>query len=110
MMRLLVMRMTHECIHEEQIQGISRKTAELETRANYKDERINQIISDQKRMEEKIDNIAEAVNQLQLQSLKDDKDIDKRVTSLENTVQVLKWIITLLFGSGIIWIIINYIH
>lgn len=109
-MRLLVMGMTHECLHEEQIQGISRKTAELETRANYKDERINQIISDQKRMEEKIDNIAEAVNQLQLQSLKDDKDIDKRVTSLENTVQVLKWILTLFFGSGIIWILINYIH
>ncbi|MBE6508240.1 MAG: hypothetical protein E7Z77_02375 [Methanobrevibacter sp.] len=100
----------YTCIKDETIQNISRKTAELETRANYKDERINQIISDQKRMEEKIDHIAEAVNNLQLQSLKDDKDIDKRVTSLENTVQVIKWIITLLFGSGIIWLIINYIH
>ena len=42
------------------------------------------------------------------QSLQDDKDIDKRVTALESTVSVLKWITTLLFGSGIIWLILNY--
>ncbi len=100
----------HDCVHEDQLQGQSRKIAELETRADYKDERITQILEDQKRMEDKIDNIAEAVNNLQLQSLRDDRDIDKRVTSLENTVQVLKWVLTLLFGSGIIWIIINYAH
>ena len=31
----------HNCIHEEQIQGISRKTAELEARADYKEKRID---------------------------------------------------------------------
>lgn len=98
------------CIHEKRIGKTENRITELEARANFKDERMNQILEDQKRMEEKIDHIADAVNQLQLQSLRDDKDIDKRVTSLENTVQVLKWIITLLFGSGIIWIILNYIH
>lgn len=98
------------CIHEKRIGKTENRITELEARADFKDEKIIQIIQDQKRMEEKIDHIAEAVNQLQLQSLRDDKDIDKRVTSLENTVQVLKWIITLLFGSGIIWIIINYMH
>lgn len=96
------------CIKDEQLQGQSRKIAELEARANYKDERIEQIIKDQKRMEDKIDDLTEAVSQLKYQSLQDDKDIDKRVTALESTVSVLKWITTLLFGSGIIWLILNY--
>jgi len=98
------------CIHEKRIGKTENRITELEARADFKDEKIIQVIDDQRRMEEKIDHIAEAVNQLQLQSLRDDKDIDKRVTSLENTVQVLKWIITLLFGSGIIWIIITHIN
>ena len=100
----------YTCIRDEQLQGQSRKIAELEARANYKDERIEQIIQDQKRMEEKIDDLTEAVSQLKYQSLKDDKDIDKRVTRLESTVNVLKWITTLLFGSGVIWVILNYIQ
>ena len=99
-----------ECIHEEQLQEQSQKVAQLEARANYKDKRIEQIISDQKRMEDKIDNISEAVKQLQLQSIQDDKDIDKRVTSLETTVNVLKWIVTLAFGSGIVWILLNFVR
>lgn len=100
----------HICIKDEQLQGQSRKIAELEARANYKDERIEQIIQDQKRMEDKIDDLTEAVSQLKYQSLQDDKDIDKRVTTLESTVSVLKWVTTLLFGSGVIWIILNYLH
>lgn len=98
------------CIKDDHLQNQSRKIAELEARANYKDERIEQIIQDQKRMEDKIDDLTEAVSQLKYQSLQDDKDIDKRVTSLESTVSVLKWITTLLFGSGVIWIVLNYIH
>ena len=98
------------CIKDDQLQNQSRKIAELEARANYKDERIEQIIQDQKRMEDKIDDLTEAVSQLKYQSLQDDKDIDKRVTSLESTVSVLKWITTLLFGSGVIWIVLNYIR
>lgn len=100
----------HECIHEDQLQGQSRKIAELETRADYKDERITQILEDQKRMEDKIDKIAEAVNNLQLQSLRDDRDIDKRVTTLETTVRVIKYIIGLVFGSGLIWVLFNFIR
>jgi chromosome segregation ATPase len=98
------------CIKDDQLQNQSRKIAKLEARANYKDERIEQIILDQKRMEDKIDDLTEAVSQLKYQSLQDDKDIDKRVTSLESTVKVLQWITTLLFGSGVIWIILNYLH
>ena len=44
------------------------------------------------------------------QSLKDDKDIDKRLTSVETTVRVLKWIVTLLFGSGVMWVILSFVR
>lgn len=98
------------CIREEQLGNQSRKIAELEARADYKDQRIEQIIQDQKRMEDKIDNITDVVADLKLQSLKDDKEIDKRVTSLETTVNVIKWVITLAFGSGVLWICYRLIH
>ena len=88
----------------------SLKIAELEARADSRDERIDRILTDQHRMEEKIDKLTEAVNDLKLTSLQDDKDIDKRVTALESTVNVLKWVCTLLFGSGVLWILFTYIH
>ena len=101
--------MVHECKFEEQIINQSRKISEIEAHVDYKDKRIDEIILDQKRMEDKIDNIAEVVNQIQLQSVVDDKDIDNRVTSLETTVRVLKWIVGLLFGSGVLWLIIGLV-
>ena len=61
-------------------------------------------------MENKIDQLAEAVQELNMKSVQDDNDIDKRVTSLETTVNVLKWVVTLLFGSGIIFVISSFIH
>ena len=99
------------CIqHEEQIQRIARKTAELEARADFKEKRIDDLQQNLKDMNLKIDTINKNVNDLLLKSVNDDKEIDKRVTSLENTVQVLKWVITLIFGSGIIWILYNFVH
>ena len=97
------------CLHEEQIHNQSRKIERLEARADFKDKRIDKIMEDQKAMEDKIDKLIEAVNNLHFESLEDDKDIDKRVTRLESTVNVLKWITTLLFGSGLVWIIMNFI-
>lgn len=75
--------MAHECIHEDQIQGISRKTAELEARADFKDEKIAQILEDNQRMESKIDKLTETVNNLMLKSVSDDNNLNQRVTALE---------------------------
>lgn len=97
------------CIREETLQDHSTKITELQTEIHFKKEKIDKIIEDQQRMEDKIDKLTEAVSDLQLQSLKDDKDIDKRLTSVETTVRVLKWIVSLLFGSGIVWVIISII-
>ena len=94
--------------HEAQIQENSRRIVGLETKAQYKEQSIIELKKDMKDLNDKMDKLSEDVNDFLLKSVNDDKDIDKRVTSLESTVSVLKWITTLLFGSGIIWVIINF--
>lgn len=83
----------HTCLHEEQIQGISRKTAELEAKNGFKEQRINELIEDNRRIEAKIDNLTDTVNKLMLQSVKDDKDIANRVTTLETKIDTQEKII-----------------
>ena len=100
----------HSCLHEELIKDHTLKLNDLDHRADYKDARLDEVDHRLERMEDKIDQLTEAVQQLHLESLQDDKDIDKRVTSLETTVNVLKWVVTLLFGSGIIFVIMNLIQ
>ena len=69
--------------HEQQIQELARKTAELETRADYKDARITELIKDNKRIEDKIDKLTETVNGVVVNSIKDDNDLKNRVIQLE---------------------------
>lgn len=64
------------CIKEDKI-------AELEAKNSFKEQRINELIKDQRRMEEKIDNISNNVNQLMLQSVKDDNNLNQRITAIE---------------------------
>lgn len=95
------------CIREDILAEHTTKLTELSTEVHFKKEKIDLIMENQEKMENKIDNLTTVVSNLQLQSLKDDKDIDNRVARLESTVQTLKWILTLLFGSGVVWIIFN---
>ena len=99
----------YKCIHEDQIQQHTQDLTKLKTRIDYKHEQIDEIKNEMKEINTKIDKLSNNLNKYLLQSITDDKDIDKRVTSLESTVQVLKYITTLLFGSGVIWIILNII-
>lgn len=69
--------------HEEQIQELARKTAELEAHANFKEQRIMEIIEDNKRIEGKIDNLTESVNKSILASVQGDSDLTQRVLKLE---------------------------
>lgn len=85
----------HSCTHEEQIQRQSRKIAELEARADYKDRRIDEIITQNMRTEEKIDKLTDIVNNLMLKSVQDDNDINQRVTALEASQQTIYRIISL---------------
>ena len=75
---------TTPCVaHEEQIQELARKTAELEAHAIFKEQRIMEIIDDNKRIEEKIDNLTESVNKSILASVRGDSDLKERVLTLE---------------------------
>ena len=69
--------------HEEQIQELARKTAELEAHASFKEQRIMEIIEDNKRIEGKIDNLTDTVNKVMLNSIKDDNSLNQRVLALE---------------------------
>jgi chromosome segregation ATPase len=74
----------NQCIqHEEQIQELARKTAELEAHANFKEQRISELIEDNKRIEGKIDNLTDTVNKVMLNSIRDDNDLKQRVLTLE---------------------------
>ena len=87
MMNMNVMTMNvneNQCIqHEEQIQELARKTAELEAHANFKEQRISELIEDNKRIEGKIDNLTDTVNKVMLNSIRDDNDLNQRVLTLE---------------------------
>lgn len=73
--------------HEIQIQENSRKIAELETRADYKDVRITELIENNKRIEAKLDKLNETVNTVVVNSIKDDNDLKQRVVTLETKIE-----------------------
>ena len=109
---------THNCVHEDKWGHTEAQLEKLETKHNYNQDLIRQMMEDSRRFEEKLDkklnttdkkldNISQELHNFKLESTKDDGSIDNRVTALENTVKVIKWLIGLLFGSGIIWIIIT---
>lgn len=74
------------CIRDKQLTHHETDITELKARADFKDVRIMEIKKDIEKMDTKLD-------QLILQSERDDFNIDNRVTKLENTQNVLKWII-----------------
>ena len=104
------MAVKYDCVHEDLIQSHSTDIQSLKTRADYKDKRIDELYDKIEKMENKIDTINENVNTIMMKSVQGDSEIDKRVTSLETTVRVLQWVTTLLFGSGIIWVVYSFIH
>lgn len=73
--------------HEVQIQENSRKISALETKADYKDKRINELIEDNKRIEAKIDKLTDTVNDVIVNSIKDDNDLNNRVIALETQIK-----------------------
>jgi peptidoglycan hydrolase CwlO-like protein len=104
------MAIEYDCMHEKLIQSHSADIQSLKTRADYKDKRIDELYDKMEKMENKIDTINENVNTIMMKSVQGDSEIDKRVTSLETTVNVLKWVTTLLFGSGLVWVVYSFIH
>lgn len=91
----------YRCTKESQITQNEIDIVELKARADFKDMRIDELKDGMKKLNEKLDKINESLNDLTRKSEKDDFDIDSRVTKLENTQMVLKWV------SGIILTIVG---
>lgn len=84
----MTMPANHECLHEEQIYGQSRKLAELEAKNESKKERITEIKSELKDMDKKIDNIDNNVNKLILHSETNDAQLETRLESIETRLDL----------------------
>lgn len=87
--------MAEGCRKELQLNQHDVDIAELKTRVEYKHERIDELKKSMEEMNKKLDKIDHCLNELQLQSERDDFNIDNRVTKVENTINVLKWVIGL---------------
>lgn len=81
------------CVREKQVNKHEVDIAELKARADFKDLRIDELKESIADMDQKLDKINDALTDIQRQSERDDFNIDSRVTKLENTQNVLKWII-----------------
>jgi chromosome segregation ATPase len=112
----------YPCIpHEEQIQKISRKAAELETRADYKDKRIDELKADMRDLKGSVESLDKTINDYIVNSIKDDNTLKDYITSLENRVttiesrqdtlyKLLMAIPAILALLGLITVYIQFIH
>ena len=94
------------CSYESQIQGQSRKIAELETRADYKEKMIDELNQNMKEIKQSMDSLEKTITDFILKSVNDDnklKDLvnkqDNRITALETTNKTLKWVVTIGFTA-----------
>lgn len=85
---------------ERKVDEHSLQIQELHDEIDFKKWKIDSLI-------DKIDNLTDVVQQIQLNQIKDDSDIKNRVTSIESTLSTLKWITGV--GLSILSIIIAYI-
>lgn len=72
-----------ECLHEDTIQGISRKTAELEANSKNKEKRLDELNDKIEKIDEKLDSVLEGLNAFKLQSKTDDTTLELRLKAIE---------------------------
>ena len=76
----------YECFHEELLQDHSLKLTELDKEISFKREKIEELQTTTKEINDKLDKLIRHSEQ-------SDFDIDNRVTQLEATQNTLKWVI-----------------
>lgn len=81
------------CIREKQIGKHETEITELKVRADYKEQMIEELKDSMHDMDDKLDKITDSIEDLKLQSSKDDFNIDNRVKSLESKLETLKWVV-----------------
>ena len=83
-MNKVVMVMTeHTCLHEEQLNGQSRAIERLSAELDYKKERLDDLKEDNRRMEEKIDNLNRVMTDFVGTSNAKDSKLEVRLAAIE---------------------------
>ena len=112
----------HNCIHEDMLLGQSRAIERLDAELEYKKERLDDLKSDNKKMQETLEEIKSDVNKIVLKSKQDDdylKDIiskqDNRITALETRNSTLQWVIGIGFTAlsvaiGALGLLLSILH
>ena len=105
--------MPHECVHEEQIRGISRKTSELEADAKYHEKHLDELTVSIKELQESIDEMSKSINKFILKSVNDDSNLKECITGLDNRIVMLEtakneqW--KLFTGLGVLIPIVSFV-
>lgn len=107
----------HECLYDEQIQGQSRKIAELETKADYKEKIIMDLKSDIKDLKDSMDSLDKTITDFILKSINDDSVLrelvnkqDNRITALETTNKTIKWVVGIGFTAiGTLMVVLGFL-
>ena len=73
--------------HEELLQDHSLKITALEKEVVFKKEKLDDLKKDNERMEAKLDEIKDSVNEIILASKRDDEKLDKRLLKIETRLE-----------------------
>lgn len=85
---------------EAKVEEHSLLIQQIKDEVDFKKWKIDSLI-------EKIDNLTDVVQQIQLNQIEDDNDIKNRVISLESTLNTLRWVTGV--GLSVLGIIIAYL-
>lgn len=85
---------------ERKVEEHTIQLQELSDEIDFKKWKIDSLI-------EKIDNLTNVVQQIQINQMKDDNDIKNRVTSIESIIGTLKWVVGI--GLSILGIATTYL-
>ena len=85
---------------ERKVEEHTVQIQELKDEVDFKKWKIDSLI-------EKIDNLTNVVQQIQLNQMKDDNDIKNRVTSIESMIGTLKWVIGI--GLTVLGLLTTYL-
>ena len=80
----------HHCIHEDDLQNHSRVIERLETQSLYKEKMINTLTENMEKMNNKLDNIVTTVNEIKMESNRDDTILELRLTKIETEQKIQK--------------------
>lgn len=84
----MVMKMaaSHECLHEEQIQGQSREIEKLTERSKFKEYRLDELNVKIDKLTDKMDGLVDSVNELKIDSNDDNNALELRLKTIETKI------------------------